>query len=152
MTGDKFAHSGSIDIDVPLGRAWPAMIDYPSWNPGFVDAVVTTIAGTPGAQGEVVRIEFGDGAGNIVDELHAETVRLEEGRHLTWFVSPAGDGEGYVEFLDFALVERSSDGVTFILTYYGWDRGTGDTEGYLAGKQALIDTLAPALKQYLEAG
>jgi hypothetical protein len=148
----KFAHTRSIDIDAPLERAWPAMIDYPTWNPGFVDAVVTTIAGTPGGADEITHIQFGDGAGGVADELIAETVRLEEPWHLTWFVSPTGDGEGYVEFLDFGLAERSPSGVTFVLTYYGWYRGADEPSGYLAGKQELLDTLAVSLKHHLEGG
>lgn len=147
----KSANSWSIRIDVPIETAWPVMIDYPTWNPGFDDAtVITVIAGEKGAEGEVAHIQFGDGTGAITSELIAETIRLAPPHNLTWFVTEVG-GDDDERFLDFELVEADTGGVVFNLHYYGLTR-TPEPElaAYREQHQQLVENLGAALKEYLE--
>jgi hypothetical protein len=140
-----------ISIDVPLDAAWAAMIDYNAWNPSFAFAKVTTVKGTPGAEGEVVHIDDFDADGNLRAEFYAETVRIVERHHFTWAVYPA-HGDDFLNFVDFELLERPG-GVEFYIQYFAQTRtADADLPALRAAHQQSFEALTVALKTYCETG
>lgn len=139
------------DVAASLDRAWPILLDYRAWNPSFARAVVTTVTGESGAQGEVVHILDLDASGTPVNEFYAETTRIVPNRSIAWFVYPL-DRESFRNFVDFELVPRDG-GVVFQVRYYAQVPGDATpeqrAEQQAAGDAAYVD-LARAFKEYVE--
>lgn len=141
----------SIDIDVPLAKAWDLLIDYNAWNPSFANAVVTTVEGQPGAEGEIVDIKQYDVPGGTLQaHFFAETVRVIERHHFTWAVYPI-EGDDFRNFVDFELLARPDGGVTFYIQYFSQTRtAEADLPGVRAGMQQAFEDLTVAFKRHAE--
>jgi hypothetical protein len=138
-----------VEVDVPMDVAWPTMVDYMSWNPAFANARVTTVAGTPGAEGEVIHIEQYDAEGSLTQVFRAETVRIVPRHHITWAVFPE-EGDDYLNFGDFELLERPG-GVEFYIQYFAQTRtANADLAEVRAGLESGLRELVLAFKAYCE--
>ncbi|HEV8331161.1 MAG TPA: hypothetical protein VGQ22_07070 [Steroidobacteraceae bacterium] len=116
-----YAHSV---IHRALQDAWPLLLRYEAWNPGFAHARVTRLRGEARSEGELVLIQAMDEHGQPLPGICAETVRIVSPRHIAWFVYPA-DGCSFQNFLDFTLTEVSG-AVRFDISWYSLDRLSGD--------------------------
>ena len=131
-------------------QAWPRMLAYQDWNPGFVGGTVSRLRGQPASEGELVLISLVDAAGNPVPEFYAETLKVVPLRHIVWDVYPKA-GEAFRNFLDFELTPAAHDRAEFRIHCYTQDRLTGALlEQQRAQSQAGLNALATAFREHCQ--
>lgn len=107
-----------VVVAVSLDEAWEILLRYEVWNPEFVGATITSIAGERRCEGEIVlfKTKLPENAPEPFLEFFAETVKVIPRRRISWYVYPR-EGNAFRNFVDFAL-SPTADGVSFTICYY----------------------------------
>lgn len=92
---------GETLLDAPVERAWPHVIDYPSWQSY---SLVQHVSGPPGEEGEVVLLKKEEGG--EFPPYYARTIKLEPGRRIVWKTYPQirAEGNDYFGIVEFRLL------------------------------------------------
>jgi hypothetical protein len=128
---DKMGWSPSVyyaegTVSCSLQNAWRLLLDYEAWNPSFIGAQVSLVAGKKGSEGEIVLIKKSivDANGEPWPQFYAETVKLVREQHIVWYLYPK-EGDAFRNFVDFGLSEVGS-GVRFNIYYYSQTQVAGE--------------------------
>lgn len=140
-----------ILVNCDLARAWEIMLDYKTWSPGYTEADITTVRGTPHTEGEIVLVSkplLMDG--EPLPQFYTETVKVVPHQHLVGYAYPR-EGRLFRNFIDFGLSKVSS-GVRFDIHYYEQNLLSGDALiKHRKEFEQSLQTVAAAFKSYCEA-
>ena len=92
--------SDELILDAPIERAWPKVIDYPSWQKY---STVRHISGPVGQEGEVVLLKKEEPGATSFPPFLARTLKFAPPHQIIWKTYPetgmeAGEFFGIVEF------------------------------------------------------
>lgn len=90
--------TGELQLDAPVEKAWPHVVNYPSWQ-SYLS--IEHISGTSGEEGELVLLRTGE-AGFSFPPYYARTIKVEPERRLIWKTYAQSAG-GEMEF--FGIVD-----------------------------------------------
>jgi hypothetical protein len=148
--------SGETLLNAPIETAWRHMINYPSWQHY---STVQHIAGIPGQEGEVVRLQKAE-KGFAFPAYFARTIRLDAPRRVIWktYLEKGTEEVDRFGIVEFRLVEAKG-GTRFIYSLiYEFQvpfRHESELENFskqqYANFAALLAVTHPKLKALVEA-
>lgn len=134
-------------VNCRIQKAWELMLNYQTWNPGFLGATITRVLGEPNSEGEVVQIGLLDPTGRPLPPFYARTMKVEPCRRIAWYCHSKLD-DSFRTFLEFGLAALTS-GTRFSIQWYSLDRVSNEAlEQHRTVTDATVQNLAVAFKSH----
>lgn len=142
------AYTTNVTLSCRLQHAWPLMLKYDKWNPGFVGATTQRLFGEPDSEGEIVLIKLRAANGTLMPGFYARTLKVVLHRQIAWY-SYSTEGNLFQNFVDFELEDLAPEGTKFRIHWYALDRIPADSVAeHRRSTEKGVQDLAIAFRNY----